>query len=72
MLSINRERLQRMLEDVSAIGRDVSKGQGLYRIALSENDIKGRDYILSVLKEHALAIHVDGALNIHGMDLPWR
>ena len=69
MLHVNRERLQRMLEEVSEIGKDPSLGLGLHRPALSENDMQGRAYLISVMREHGLQVHVDGAMNVHGVVL---
>ena len=65
-LAVNRARLQKTLEEVSQIGTDPSKGAGLFRLSFSENDLKGREYLMQHMRENGLDVFVDGAFNIHG------
>lgn len=62
-LSINRERLQRDIEQLAEIGR--SDDYGIYRMAFSEGDLQGRAWFQQKAEEAGLTFYQDGAANLH-------
>ena len=64
--AINEERFRRMLDQSSKIGLKPERGPGLFRLALSEEDMKGRAWLKQQMKDCGLDIYEDAALNIHG------
>ena len=65
-LEINGGRLHSWIDELSKIGLDPSRGEGLFRNALTSNDKAGRAWFVDKLREHDLDVFVDGAMNIHG------
>lgn len=63
-LTVNNQRLQDDIEELSAIGRIDNKG--IYRMAFSDGDIAGRRWFKQKLEEAGLELYQDGAANIHG------
>ena len=63
---INLERLQRDLRELSDIGRNLENG-GLYRMAFTEADWKGKEWLEGKMKEAGLEVSRDGAANISGL-----
>lgn len=61
-LSVNAERLRADIEDLSRIGRH--EDHGIYRMAFSEGDMAGRDWLCSRIEDSGLAFHQDGAANL--------
>ena len=64
MLKINFPRLQHDLETFASIG--VGKDHGLYRMAFSDGDMQGRQWLMQRIEEAGLELYVDGAANICG------
>jgi len=48
------------------IGLDSSRGEGLFRNALTSHDRSGRAWFINKLLEYDLDVFVDGVMNIHG------
>ena len=67
---IQLERLQRDLRELGEIGRDANDG-GLYRMAFTEADMLGKDWLAGRMAEAGLQVSRDGAGNIAGL-LPGR
>ncbi len=63
-LRVNPERFERRIESLAEYGK-TSNG-GVNRVAFSEQDIRSREYILSLMKEAGLKTRVDEAGNIIG------
>lgn len=63
-IQINAERLKDDIETLASIGR--SEDHGIYRMAFSEGDMAGRNWFKEKIKESGLAMHEDGAANVHG------
>ena len=64
LYTINFRRLQNNLESLGAIGRQ--EDYGLYRMAFSDGDMQGREWLMQRIEESGLESHVDEAANIHG------
>ncbi len=62
---INSARLQVTLEKLSEFGRNPEGG--VTRMAFSETDMAAREYVMGVMKEAGLEVHVDPAGNIFGL-----
>ncbi len=67
-LRINAGRLQQTLENLSVYGRPTggSFADGVSRVAYSDADIAGRQYVLGLMKDAKLETHVDPAGNLFG------
>jgi len=63
-LRVNPERLERRIEKLAEFGK--TPEGGVNRVAFSEQDIRSREYILSLMKEVGLKIRIDEAGNIIG------
>jgi N-carbamoyl-L-amino-acid hydrolase len=63
-LKTNAERMQQRIEALSEFGKN-SQG-GVSRVAYSDADIQGRNYIISLMKQAGLDVHIDTAGNIIG------
>ncbi|MBD3669340.1 MAG: Zn-dependent hydrolase [Gammaproteobacteria bacterium] len=68
-LSINRERLQADLDELSQIGRHPDFG--IYRMAFSDGDMAGREWFRKRVEEAGLDFYQDGAANLHAR-LNWN
>lgn len=68
-LSVNSQRLTARLEQLSGIGR--KPDYGIYRMAFSEGDMRGREWLKQEIQQAGLVLYQDGAANIHGR-LNWR
>ena len=64
---INKDRFRKLLDASSKIGVNTEKGPGLFRLALSEEDIVGREWLKEQMNANGLIVHEDEALNIHGV-----
>ena len=62
-LEINFPRLQADIEALSQIGR--REDMGLYRMAFSDGDMAGREWLAGRIEEAGLELFVDGAANVH-------
>lgn len=63
-LTVNIKRLQQNIEELSKVGRQ--DNSGIFRMAFSDGDIAGRNWLREKLRQAGLEIHEDGAGNIHG------
>ena len=63
-LRINGKRLEQRISKLAEFGKN-DQG-GVSRVAFSDADIQGRDYLLSLMKEAGLKIRIDEAGNIIG------
>src|SRR5713101_5107052 len=61
---VNRDRLRHTLEELSAFGRNPEGG--VSRVAFSEADRAGREYVMRLMREAGLKVRVDPAGNIYG------
>jgi len=63
---INADRLRADIDTLSNIGRDASPGapRGLFRMALSEHDLKARDWLAGRIETAGLSVTRDGAANL--------
>jgi N-carbamoyl-L-amino-acid hydrolase len=61
---VNGERLNRQLAELSAFGRNAEGG--IDRVAYSEADRAGREYVLGLMREAGLAVRIDTAGNLLG------
>ena len=66
--TISFPRLQKDLETLGSIGRQAD--YGLYRMAFSDGDMEGRQWLMRRIEESALQLYVDEAANVHGR-LDW-
>lgn len=64
LLKVNFPRLQNDIETLATIGRS-EEDHGIYRMALSENDMRARQWLKSRIDEAGLEYHMDEAANIH-------
>lgn len=64
ILKVDSVRLEQRIEELAAYGK--TPGGGVNRVAFSEEDIRSRPYILSLMKEAGLETRVDAAGNIIG------
>ena len=62
---VNHSRLKKDIFDLSRIGLNTDDN-GIYRIAFSEADMEGRDWLLKRIREAGLTGVVDGAGNVFG------
>jgi len=63
-LRVDFQRLRSDIEQLAAIGR--SADHGIYRMAFSDGDMAGRDWLRGRIEDAGLAFHQDGAANLHG------
>ncbi len=63
-LTVNSGRLEQRIEKLAEYGK--TPEGGVNRVAFSDEDIQSRQYILSLMKEAGLKIHIDEAGNIIG------
>src|SRR5712691_12373913 len=61
---IDRERLQRSIEELGAIG--ATPRGGLTRLALTDEDKRGRDWMVARMREAGLRVTIDRMGNIFG------
>jgi N-carbamoyl-L-amino-acid hydrolase len=68
-LRIDAQRLQHTLEELSTFGRPVggSFADGVSRVAYSDADLGGRNYVLELLRAAALEPRIDAAGNIRAI-----
>jgi N-carbamoyl-L-amino-acid hydrolase len=68
-LRIDANRLQRTIEELSAFGRPAggSFADGVSRVAYSDADVAGRQYVMQLMRSAGLEPRVDTAGNIHGL-----
>ena len=64
-MRINRARLLHHLDSLAAIG--ALSGGGVCRLAFSEADKQGRDYVEQVMQDLGLKVHIDAVGNILGV-----
>ena len=64
---INQGRFKTLLDTSSKIGLKPEKGPGLFRLALSDDDMVGRDWLKGQMKAWGITVYEDEALNIHGV-----
>ncbi|MNB65272.1 N-carbamoyl-L-amino acid hydrolase [compost metagenome] len=63
-LHLNGSRLESSIRELGEIGRET--GGGLYRTAFSQADLKGREWLKTVLHAEGISIRTDEAANIWG------
>lgn len=63
-LRVNAERIEQRIKELSKFGRNPEGG--VSRVAFSEADVQGREYIMSLMREAGLAVRIDAAGNIIG------
>lgn len=63
-LRANRWRIEERLKALSQFGRNPEGG--VSRVAFSEADVQGRQYVISLMREAGLAVRIDPAGNIIG------
>src|SRR5712691_10045340 len=63
-MRIDRKRLEQTIEDLGRIG-ETPRG-GLTRLALSDEDKRGRDWMVARMREAGLAVMIDRMGNIFG------
>ncbi len=68
-LHVNTERLRKDIDDLARIG--LRKDQGIYRMAFSEGDRAGRDWLRQRISDCGLEFHQDGAANLYAR-LNWN
>jgi hypothetical protein len=61
-LTVNATRLEQRIEELAKYGK--TPEGGVNRVAFSEKDIQSREYILSLMKEAGLKVHIDESGNI--------
>jgi N-carbamoyl-L-amino-acid hydrolase len=68
-LRINADRLRRTLEDLSVFGRPAGGtfADGVSRIAFTDADIAGRNYVMELMRAFGMAPRIDPAGNIFGL-----
>ncbi len=64
LLKVNPDRLEQRIENLAEYGK--TPEGGVNRVAFSEEDTQSREYILSLMKEAGLTIHIDEAGNVIG------
>lgn len=64
LIQINDARLLGFVRDLGSIGRDPDRGAGLFRMALSDEDMLGRRWLIERAEAFGLETTVDPALNI--------
>ena len=65
MLRVNADRLHRRLDELSQIG--ALEGGGVRRLAFTDADRAGRDYVEDWMRDLGLTIHIDALGNIAGL-----
>jgi len=68
-LEVDIERLKQDIQSLSEIGRKQS--HGIYRMAFSEGDMAGRNWLEQRIRDAGLQFHQDGAANLHAR-LQWQ
>ncbi len=63
-LRVNSERIQQRIEELSRFGRNPDGG--VSRVAFSEADIRGREYVMGLMREAGLEVEIDAAGNLIG------
>ncbi|UCC75000.1 MAG: Zn-dependent hydrolase [Gemmatimonadota bacterium] len=63
-LRVDAERIERRIHELSEFGRNPDGSNG--RVAFSDADVQGREYIISLMREAGLAVRLDAAGNIIG------
>ncbi|UCC84305.1 MAG: Zn-dependent hydrolase [Gemmatimonadota bacterium] len=63
-LRVDPERIERRIHELSEFGRNPDGSNG--RVAFSDADVQGREYIMSLMRQAGLAVRVDAAGNIIG------
>jgi N-carbamoyl-L-amino-acid hydrolase len=63
--TVNQERLKKDIFDLSRIGLN-EDDKGLYRIAYSEADMEGRDWLMGRIRDAGMIATIDGAGNVFG------
>lgn len=63
-LRVDAGRIERRIHELSQFGRNPDGSNG--RVAFSDADVEGRQYIVSLMREAGLAVRVDAAGNIIG------
>jgi N-carbamoyl-L-amino-acid hydrolase len=63
-LTVNSTRLEQRIEELAEYGK--TQEGGVNRVAFSDEDIQSREYIVSLMREAGLKIHIDEAGNIIG------
>jgi N-carbamoyl-L-amino-acid hydrolase len=63
-LTVNPTRIEQRIERLAKYGK--TPEGGVNRVAFSEKDIQSREYILSLMKEAGLKVHIDESGNIIG------
>jgi N-carbamoyl-L-amino-acid hydrolase len=63
--TVNQERLKKDIFDLSRIGLK-EDDKGLYRIAYSEADMEGRDWLMGRIRDAGMIATIDGAGNVFG------
>jgi len=63
-LRVNGDRIQQRIVELSQFGRNPEGG--VSRVAFSDADIQGRNYIMTLMKNAGLEVHIDAAGNIIG------
>lgn len=64
---INRERLQQRLDALGDIGADREKGTGRTRLALSDDEKRGRDLVCAWMTESGATVQIDQIGNLYGI-----
>ncbi|MDG5787903.1 Zn-dependent hydrolase [Evansella sp. AB-P1] len=63
---INQKRLWNTLMELAKIGASPNKKEGITRLSLSLEDLEAREYLINLMKESDLHVHVDPIGNIIG------
>ncbi|WP_373073437.1 Zn-dependent hydrolase [Zeaxanthinibacter enoshimensis] len=63
-LQVNQERLEEQLKTLATYGQ--REDGTTNRVAFSEADIKGRSYVMQLMRDAGLEVHIDAAANIIG------
>ena len=63
-LRVNPDRIAQRIQKLSEFGRNPDGG--VSRVAFSEADIQGRDYVMGLMREAGLKVEIDAAGNIIG------
>ena len=64
---VDESRMKHLLSESKRRGRNPQKGPGLHRLALSEADMSCREWVRQQMEDAGLEVHVDAALNMHGI-----
>jgi N-carbamoyl-L-amino-acid hydrolase len=63
-LRVDAARIERRIYELAGLGRNPDGSNG--RVAFSDADVQGREYVASLMREAGLAVHLDAAGNIIG------